>query len=134
MPQVEWRTVKKSFKPKGYKEITSGNAAENAERLLMSFLDLMGAEKSNNPKSLLELEARTVLNDRSRREQELEANTQRENPLIIEVDLTAESPSESPEVSIIKKEKNRSQLQKKQLASKGNEYRKQPRQSYQVVR
>ena len=104
-PQVEWRTVKKSFKPKGYKEITSGNAAGNVETTLTSFWDLMGAEKSDNPKSLLELEARTVLDDINRRDQTLETNTQRENPPIIEVDLTAESPSESPEVSIIKREK-----------------------------
>ena len=42
VPQVEWRTVKKSFRPKGYKEITSGNAAGNVETTLMSFWDLMG--------------------------------------------------------------------------------------------
>ena len=48
----------------------------------MSFWDLMGAEKSDNPKSLLELEARTVLEDRSRREQELETNVRREKPPI----------------------------------------------------
>ena len=107
VPQVEWRTVKKSFRPKGYKEITSANTAGNVEITLMSFWDLMGAEKLDNTKSLLELEARTVLDDRNKRDQTLETNTHRENPPIIEVevDLTAESPSESPEVSIIKKEK-----------------------------
>ena len=62
----------------------------------------MGAVKSDNPKSLLKLEARTVLENRNRREQELETNVQ---PSIIDVDLTAESRSESPEVSVIKKEK-----------------------------
>ena len=105
VPQVEWRTVRKPVKSKGCKEITSGNAAGNSETTLMSFWDLMGAEKPNNPKSLLELEARTVLDDLNRSDQSLEFNTQRGNPQIIEVDLTAESPSESPEVSIIKKEK-----------------------------
>ena len=73
VPQVEWRTVKKSFKPKEYNEITSGKVAETN---LMSFWDLMGAEKSDNPKNLLELEARTVLENRSRHEQELETNVQ----------------------------------------------------------
>ena len=102
LPQFEWRTEKRSIKPKGHKEITSVNSAETN---LISFWDLMGAEKSDNPKSLLELEARTVLEDRSRREQDLETNVQREKPAILEVDLTAESPSESPEVSVIKKEK-----------------------------
>ena len=53
VPQVEWRTVRKPVKPKGCKEITSGNAAGNSETTLMSFWDLMGAEKPNNPKSLL---------------------------------------------------------------------------------
>ena len=96
MPQVEWRTVKKSFKPK---EITAGKVAETN---LMSFWDRIGAEKSDNPKSLLELEARTILENRNRSEQELETNAK---PSIKEVDLTVESPSESPEVSVIKKEK-----------------------------
>ena len=102
LPQVEWRTVKRSIKPKGRKEITPANSAETN---LISFWDLTGAEKSENPKSLLELEARTVLEDRNRREQDLETNVQREKPPILEVDLTAESPSESPEVCVIKKEK-----------------------------
>ena len=105
VPQVEWRTVRKPVKSKGFKETSSGNAAGNSETTLMSFWDLMGAEKSDNPKSLLELEARTVLDDRNRSDQSLEINTQREDPQIIEVDLTAESPSESPEVSIIRREK-----------------------------
>ena len=68
----------------------------------MSFWDRIGAEKSDNTKSLLELEARTILENRNRSEQELETNAK---PSIIEVDLTVESPSESPEVSVIKKEK-----------------------------
>ena len=101
LPQVQWRILKRSIKPKGHKEITSANSAETN---LISFWDLMGAEKSNNPKNLLELEARTVLEDRNRREQDWEKNVQKEKPPIIEVDLTAESPSESPEDSVIKKE------------------------------
>ena len=71
----------------------------------MSFWDLIGAERPDNPKSLLELEARTVLVDRNRGDQSSQLNTQSEIPQIIEVDLTAESPSESPEASMIKKEK-----------------------------
>ena len=39
LPQVEWRTVKRSIKPKGHKEITSANSAETK---LISFWDLMG--------------------------------------------------------------------------------------------
>ena len=87
---------------KGHKEIASANSAASN---LISFWDLMGAKKSDNPKSLLELEARTVLENRGRREQDWETNVQREKPPIVEMDLTAESPSESPEVSVIKKEK-----------------------------
>ena len=82
LPQVEWRTVKRSIKPKGRKEITPANSAETN---LISFWDLTGAEKSENPKSLLELEARTVLEDRNRREQNLETNVQREKPPLLEV-------------------------------------------------
>ena len=90
----------------------------------MSFCDLMGAEKTDNPESLLELEPRTTLEDRSRREQELETNVQREKPPILEMDLTAESPSESPEVSVIKKGKDNSQLQESRHSPSGDEYRK----------
>ena len=86
----------------------------------------MGAEKSDNPKSLLELEARTVLDDRNKCDQTVETNTQRENPPIIEVDLTAESPSESPEVSIIKKEKTGHNSRRISSHQKKNEYRNQP--------
>ena len=105
VPQVEWRTVRKPVKSKGCKEITSGNTAGNSETTLMSFWDLMGAEKPNNPKSILELEARTVLDDLNRSDLSLESNTQRGNPQIIEVDLTAESPPGTPEVSIVTKDK-----------------------------
>ena len=105
VPQVEWRTVRKPVKSKGCKEITSGNTAGNSETTLMSFWDLMGAEKPNNPKSILELEARTVLDDLNRSDLSLEYNTQRGNPQIIEVDLTAESPPGTPEVSIVTKGK-----------------------------
>ena len=98
IPQIEWRTVNRYIKPKGQKEIASANSAATK---LISFWDLMGAEKSDNPKSLLELEARTVLEERGREIQDFETNVQREKPPIVEVDLTAESPSESPEVSVI---------------------------------
>ena len=86
----------------------------------------MGAEKSNNPKSLLELEAGSVLEDRNRREEDWETNVQREKLPIIEVNLTAESPSESPEVSVIKKEKitHNSQIQERRPSPSGDEYRK----------
>ena len=105
VPQVEWRPLRKPIKSRGLKEIQSGNVAGSSGTTLMSFWDLMGAERPDNPKSLLELEARTVLDDRNRGDQSLQLNTQSEIPQIIEVDLTAESPSESPEVSMIKKEK-----------------------------
>ena len=42
LPQVEWRTVKWSIKPKRHKEITSANSAETN---LISFWDLMGGRK-----------------------------------------------------------------------------------------
>ena len=98
IPQVEWRTVNRYIKPKGQKDIASANSAATK---LISFWDLMGAEKSDNPKSLLELEARTVLEERDRQIQDFETNVQREKPPIVEVDITAESPSESQEVSVI---------------------------------
>ena len=105
IPQVEWRPVRKTIKPRGLKEIQSGNVTGSSGTTLMSFWDLLGAERPDNPKSLIELEARTALVDCNRGDQSSQLNTRSEFPQIIEVDLTAESPSESPEVSMIKKEK-----------------------------
>ena len=59
IPQVEWRPVRKTIKPRGLKEIQSGNVTGSSGATLMSFWDLLGAERPDNPKCLIELEART---------------------------------------------------------------------------
>ena len=100
--QFEWRAVNRYIKPKGQREISSASPVATK---LSSFWDLMGAEKSDNPKSMLELEARTVMESSGKREQDFDTNAQGDKPPIVEVDLTAESPSESPEVSVIGKKK-----------------------------
>ena len=65
----------------------------------------MGAERTDNPRSMLELEAQTELENRAQQDREIDINAKDYKPPIVEVDLTAESPSDSPEVSVIGKKK-----------------------------
>ena len=100
--QIEWRTVNRYIKPKGQRKISSASPVATK---FISFWDPMDAEKSDNPKNMLELEARTVMENNGKREQDFDTNSQGDKPSIVEVDLTAERPSESPEVSMIGKKK-----------------------------
>ena len=102
IPQIEWQTVNRYIKPKSQIKIPSASPVATK---LFSFWDPMGAEKSDNPKSMLELEARIVMEKNGKREQDFDTNSQGDKPPIVEVDLTAENPSESPEVSMIGKKK-----------------------------
>ena len=68
---------------------------------LISFWDLMGAERKDNPKSMLELEAETEMQSRTQQDQEDDNDSMKYRSPTVEVDLTAESPSESPEASVI---------------------------------
>ena len=64
---------------------------------LMSFWELVGSERSNKitPANMLELEASTE------RTSPQEDSSMVNDSKIIEVELTADTPSESPEVSVI---------------------------------
>ena len=68
---------------------------------LISFWDLMGAERKDNPRSMLELEAETEMQSRTQQDQEVDNDSMKYRSPTVEVDLTAESPSESPEGSLI---------------------------------
>ena len=49
----------------------------------------MGAEKSYNQKSMLELQAQTVMESTGKQKQEFDIEVHGDKPLIVEVDLTA---------------------------------------------
>ena len=68
---------------------------------LVSFWDLMCAERKDNPKNMIELEAQSEMQSRDQQEQDVNDETISQRTPIIEVDLTAESLSERPEVSVI---------------------------------
>ena len=100
VPPIEWRAVDRFIKPKRQTETSSASPLATK---LVSFCDLMGAERTDNPRSMLELEAQTVMKSRAQHVQELDMNAKGGKPPIVEVDLIAESPSDIPEVSVIGK-------------------------------
>ena len=73
---------------------------------LVSIWDLMGAERKDNSENMLELEAQLVMQSRTLQEQEANDGSESKRAQIPEVDLTAESPSEIPEVSVIGGKRN----------------------------
>ena len=98
IPHIEWRAVDRYIKPKRQTEIST---ASPVAAKLISFWDVMRAERTDNPRSMLELEAQTVMMSIAQHEQEFDINAKEDKPPIVEVDLTAESP----EVSVIGKKK-----------------------------
>ena len=68
---------------------------------LISFWDLMGAERKDNPRIMLELEAETEMQSRTQQDQEVDNDSMKYRSPTYEVGLAAESPSESPEASVI---------------------------------
>ena len=71
VPQIEWRAVDRYFKPN--RQSGTSSASPIAANLI-SFWDLMGAERTDNPRSMLELEAQTELENRAQHDQELDIN------------------------------------------------------------
>ena len=64
----------------------------------------MGTERKDNSRSMIELEAQTEMQSRAQQNQEVDNDSKEYRSPIVEVDLTAESPSESPAVSVIGEE------------------------------
>ena len=92
LPQIKWRKVDIPNKRKGTFNIITVRPMK-----LMSFKDLVRSERTDKvtPENMLELEGSTEMT--SSQGDIPTANDSK----IIEVDLTADTPSESPEVSII---------------------------------
>ena len=60
IPQIEWRAVDRYIKPT--KETGTSSASPLvAMTNLISFWDLMGSERKDNPRSMLEIEAQTEM-------------------------------------------------------------------------
>ena len=100
IPQIEWRAVDRYIKP-NRESGTSSSSPLAAMTKLISFWDLMGAERKDNPRSMLELEAQTEMQSRAQHDQEIDKYSKKYLSPIVEVDLTAESP----EVSVIGKKR-----------------------------
>ena len=104
IPQIEWRAVDMYIKIN--RELGTSSASPLAAMTkLISFWDLMGAERKDNPRNMLELEAQTEMQSRAQNDQEIDINPKGCKSAIAEVVLTAESPSDSPEVNLIGKKR-----------------------------
>ena len=93
MPQVEWKKVT----PTGRKNKYHQTLSKEEPQKLWSFWDLVGSERTDNirPENMLQIEA-------SSEWKSPQGNTTSTNVSNInEVDLTAETTSESPEVSLV---------------------------------
>ena len=93
IPQVELRKVYIENKKKEMEQSTSLPIQSELKKL-MSFWDLIGSERADRrtPGSLLELEASTEMTSPK-------ASIPENNSKIIEVELTIDSPSTSPEIA-----------------------------------
>ena len=93
MPQVEWKKVTPPRRKDKYHQSLSREEPQK----LWSFWDLLGSERTDNirPENMLQLEA-------SSEWESPQGNSSSTNvPNIIELDLTADSTSESPEISLV---------------------------------
>ena len=96
VPQVEWQ--KMDFYEKNTETGPCTSTPTRSEPLkLMSFWDLVGSERTDNstPGTMLQLEAPTEMISPHKNTEDVKGTT------VIEVDLTAGSPSDSPEVSLV---------------------------------
>ena len=102
VPQVEWKMT-----PKKRKDRNQPTSSEEESRKLMSFWDLVGSERTDRekPENMLQLEASTELISPQR------DYTSVNDSKIIEVDLTADTTSESPEVSLVAGRETKSRQQ-----------------------
>ena len=107
IPQVEWKAMNRQLG--GMESMNTGNSGQStstavtAESALVSFWELIRAERDDKPRSMMELEAtslmqspKTLLQNTSRDEAEIGQ--------VIEVDLTGDSIEDreySPEVSVV---------------------------------
>ena len=71
VPQIEWRAVDMYIKPN--RQSGTSSVSPIAGKLI-SFWDFMGAERTDNPRSMLELEAQTEMKSRAQHDQELDIN------------------------------------------------------------
>ena len=100
MPQVEWKKVTPLRRNEKYQQ----SIAREEPQKLWSFWDLVGSERTDNirPENMLQLEASSEWGS----PQGNSPSTNVQN--IVEVDLTADSTSESPEVSLVAKKERKS--------------------------
>ena len=103
MPQVEWRAMNRYIQANTGNRRPSTSTVATAQPALVSFWELIGAERDDKPRSRTDLEAissmqspRTLLENKTRDEVRIGH--------IVEVDLTGESTEDrefSPEVSVV---------------------------------
>ena len=77
VPQIEWRAVDMYIKPN--RQSGTSSVSPIAAKLI-SFWDFMGAERTDNPRSMLELEAQTEMKSRAQHDQELDINAKDYKP------------------------------------------------------
>ena len=103
IPQVEWQAMNRQILSNTRNSGQSTSTVATAQLALVSFWELIGAERNDNPRSMMELEANSLMQS----PKSLLQNTSGDEAgigQVIEVDLTADSIEDreySPEVSVV---------------------------------
>ena len=103
IPQVEWHSMNRQIwtNPKNSGESTS--TAETAQPTIVSFWQLIGSERSDDPRPVIELEANSLMHSPKSPRQNTSGD-ETETGQIIEVDLTVDSIDDreyGSEVSVV---------------------------------
>ena len=127
IPQVEWHSMNRQIWTNTENNGQSTSTAETAQPTTVSFWELTGSERSDDRRSVIELEANSLMQSPKSPRQNTSAD-ETETGQIIEVDLTVDSIDDkeySSEVSVVsaqqtKRVSYRSRKHEHQLAKQAN--------------
>ena len=102
LPQVEWNSMNRQIWTNTENNGQSASTAETAQPSIVSFWELMGSEKSDDRRSVIELEANSLMQSPKSPRQNA-SGEETKTGQIIEVDLTVDSidDRDGSEVSVV---------------------------------
>ena len=127
VPQVEWHSMNRQIWTNTENNGQSTSTAETAQPSIVSFWELMGSERTDDHRSVIEQEANSIMQSPKSPRQNTSGDESKTGQ-IIELDLTVDSIDDreyAPEVSVVtpqqtKRVSHRSRKHKHQLAEQAN--------------
>ena len=129
LPHVEWRSMNRQIWTNTENNGQSTSTAETAQPSIVSFWEIMGSERSDDRRSVIELEANSLMQSPKSPRQNT-SGEETKTGQIIEVDLTVDSIDDreyGSEVSVVtlqqtKRVSHRSKKHEHQLAEQANKW------------